>query len=83
MGEMTLLTHDRSLEYLPISLMASELWEAWKSRDSEDHKTVVDYWSGALRWCATSVAEDEALCLATLIGLVMEALTYGPPETRM
>lgn len=82
-AEMTFVTNDHSLEYQPIFSMVSELWEVWRTAESELPRIVLNYLSGGLRWRATSVASDEALCLATLAGLDMEIIAQATPENRM
>ena len=81
--EMTFICHDRSLEYLPIYSIISELWEVWKSINIEELRNIINYLAGGLRWRATSVEADEALCLATLCGLDIEDIINGPDESRM
>lgn len=63
--------------------MISELWEAWRTAESELPRIVLNYLSGGLRWRATIVASDEALCLATLAHLDMEKVVEAVPENRM
>jgi hypothetical protein len=81
--EMTSIRHDRSLEYLPIYSIISELWEIWKTIKIEEPRHMLNYLAGGLRWRATSVEADEALCLATLGGLDIEDIINGPEESRM
>jgi len=81
--EMTFIRHDRSLEYLPIYSIISELWEIWKAMEFEKPRHILNYLAGGLRWRATSVKADEALCLATLCGLDIEDIINAPDESRM
>jgi hypothetical protein len=82
-AEMTFVTNDLSLEYQPISSTISELWEVWKSTGADLPRTILNYLSNGLRWRGTSVASDEALCLATLAGIDMEKIMDAAPERRM
>lgn len=81
--EMTFIRHARSLEYLPIYSIISELWEIWKVMEFEEPQQILNYLAGGLRWRATSVEADEALCLATLCGLDIENIINAPEESRM
>lgn len=69
--EMSFVIGNKSLEYQPIASMISELWEVWRQKESEAPKDILNYLAGGLRWRATSVLTDEALCLAVLAGLDM------------
>ena len=80
-AELLYLVHDSSLEYLPIYSYIDELWEVWKGSDSGS--VLLNHLAGGLRWRSTSVAADEALCLATLAGFDMERIMDLPPEDRM
>lgn len=82
-AEMTKVTCDGSLEYQPIQSVTSELWEWWKTAISEQPRHLLNSLSNGLRWRGTSVAADEALCLATLAGLDMEKLLKAPEKERM
>lgn len=80
-GELLYVVLDSSLEYLPIYSFVEELWETWKGSDSGS--VLLNRLAGALRWRSTSVAADEALCLATLAGFDMDRIVDLPPEDRL
>jgi hypothetical protein len=81
--EMTFVIGHRSLEYQPITSMISELWEVWRERELATPQDFLNYLAGGLRWRATSVSTDEALCLAALANLDMAKLLEASPEDRM
>ena len=73
----------RSSEYVHVLDHMREFHDSWNRGSLESPTTVIPRLSRALRYRATSVPEDEALCLATLFGLNMEKIVKVRPCDRM
>jgi hypothetical protein len=70
-------------EYTLICNLLDEIRSAWKRPDLVSSGLFVDFASSVLRYRATSVATDEALCLTTLAQLKMEQVLGLEPAQRM
>jgi hypothetical protein len=80
----SLASDEKWREYTTVCYNLDEIRGAWQRKaDLVKSGQFLDYASAALRFRATSVATDEALCLATLAGLDMEKILAEKPKERM